>query len=148
MVKGSVAIRAKAIYFSGWTKMTWAVVGTGREHLFDWQLLWLLWLRCVISIMWVFSKLSFHCFQSFILILEIWVTFHKSWQLFVFGQKCGNAGNRVYMFESMWQVRVNVTIRGGMCTRATGRRQANYMHFESWFYCFTVAYRVNMEQRV
>jgi hypothetical protein len=30
---------------------------------------------------------------------------------FVSGQKCGSAGNRVYTFQSMWRVHVNVTIR-------------------------------------
>jgi hypothetical protein len=31
--------------------------------------------------------------------------------------------------------------------RATGRRQANQMSFESQYWCFIVAYRVNKEQR-
>jgi hypothetical protein len=44
----------------------------------------------------------------------------------------------------LWMLQSN----GGVYTGVTGRRQANHMHFESWFYCFIVARRVNMEQRV
>jgi hypothetical protein len=40
----------------------------------------------------------------------------------VFGQKCGNGGNGLHMFESMWHVLVNVTIVWGICT-------AVHMHF-------------------
>jgi hypothetical protein len=36
---------------------------------------------------------------------------------------------------------------GCMYTGATGKRQLNHAPFESWFYCFIVVYRVNMEQR-
>jgi hypothetical protein len=56
-------------------------------------------------------------------------------------------GSGVYMFESTWDVLVNCTIRWGVCAGTTGRRQADYMHFESWFYSFIVSYNVNMEQR-
>jgi hypothetical protein len=37
---------------------------------------------------------------------------------------------------------------GGIYTGATGRKPANHTCFESWFYFFTVAYKVNKEQRV
>jgi hypothetical protein len=36
---------------------------------------------------------------------------------------------------------------GGLYTEASGRREENHMHFESWFYCFILVHRVNMDQR-
>jgi hypothetical protein len=43
-------------------------------------------------------------------------------------------------------VLVNVTIRWGIGTGATGRMQAYHMHFKSWLYCFIVLWRGNMQQ--
>jgi hypothetical protein len=41
------------------------------------------------------------------------------------------------------------SLSGGIYVQeATVRRQANHAHFQSWCYCFIVAYRVNMEQTV
>ena len=43
-------------------------------------------------------------------------------------------------------VLVNVTIRWGFGAGATGRMQANHIHFESWLYCIIVLWRGNMQQ--
>jgi len=60
------------------------------------------------------------------------------------GRKCGHIGNGdIYAFERTWLVLVNVTITGGMYTGAAGRRQANGVCFQSWFYRFVVTYRTN-----
>jgi hypothetical protein len=71
------------------------------------------------------------------------------------GRKCGHIGNGdiymcvcIYAIERTWLVLVNVTTIGGIYTGATGRRQANRMCFQSWFYCFVVTYRANNGWRV
>jgi len=38
-----------------------------------------------------------------------------------------------------------LSLDGGICTGATGRRQATCISLESWFHCFIVAQRVNTE---
>ena len=45
-----------------------------------------------------------------------------------------------YMSESMWH-----GLSGGIHIKATGERQANHVHIESWFSGISVVYRVNKE---
>jgi hypothetical protein len=66
--------------------------------------------------------------------------------MYIFGKNYGSIGNGVSAFESMGHILVNVTIRWGIYTRATGLMQTKHMHFLITYLLFYVTYRVNMEQ--
>ena len=60
------------------------------------------------------------------------------------GQKCGNLGILVYMFESTGHVLFKCYNQGA-CKGASGRNQVATW-FESWFLDFVVAFKGNVGQ--
>jgi hypothetical protein len=72
---------------------------------------------------------------------------HKQWQLFYLAKNVATKGVSIHI-ERTCHVPVNVAIRWALYTGATGRKQVKHTPIESWFHCFIVEYKVDMEQTV
>jgi hypothetical protein len=71
----------------------------------------------------------------------------KQWKLFPLAKNVATKGVSIHI-KRLCHIPVNVAIRWALRTGATGRKQVKHTPFESRYHCFTVKYKVYIEQTV